>query len=214
MFGFGAQKGDGTMVQMTTATTLWRKTISSTGTLVGITAVLAVVGCGSASPHISNEVVTIGSGRTFAGTRFVATLLGGGAREAPSRSAISGEVEPTSTCPLNVAIREESYRSSIVECYARMASPVRPVIECVRGLLVIHMQATNAANRVQLTLGNGQTVTSYLMNVSRWLGGPAKLYYQAIRGSSSSPVAVTELSENGRVLRTTKVVSAVTHCEK
>ena len=180
---------------------------------MGIASLLAFGGCGEAKPKMSNKMVIIGSGRTMAGTRFIATVLRGGG-EVPTRSAISGEVEPTSTCPINVTIREEAYRSSIVECYARMSQPVRPVTECVRGLVVIHMQTTSAASRVQLTLRNRQTFTSYLMNVSQELGGPAKLYYQAVPGSRSMPVSVTELAENGHVIGTTKIMPAVTHCVK
>lgn len=188
------------------------------GTLIGIVAVPALMGCGGASPraipHIYTKMVTIGTGRTFAGTRFTAALPSEGAGEARFRSAINGEVESTSTCPLNVTIREESYQSSIVECYARLASPVRPEIECVRGLLVIYMQATNAASRMQLTLSSGQTVTSHLIDVPRRLGGPAKLYYQVIGGSSLLPLDVTELAKNGRVLKKTQIVSAVRSCKK
>jgi len=65
---------------------------------------------------------------------------------------------------------------------------------------------------MQLRLDNRHTVTSYLINVPSRFGDPAKLYYQAIRGSSSMPIAVTELSENGRKLRTTEIVG-VTNCK-
>jgi hypothetical protein len=175
---------------------------SGIATTAAVTVMLAFGGCGDSTGHRSAHPVTIGRGRTFAGTSFVATLPSGTGKEAPGPSPVLGEREPTSNCPLNVAITENGGSSYVVECYDRMESPVRPKVECVGGLLTIHMQVASTTRSVRLTLSNGQSMTSPVIRVPRRLGGPARVYYQAVRGPSPIPVSVTELSGRGQVLQT------------
>jgi hypothetical protein len=122
---------------------------------------------------------------------------------------LGGEQAPTSNCPINVAITEGGYRPAVVECYDRLESPVLPRVECLRGLVTIHMQVVNAARRVRLTLSSGQSVTSPVITVPPRLGGPAALYYQAVRGAYPRPAFISPLGSRGRVLNTVRVPPAV-----
>jgi hypothetical protein len=75
-------------------------------------------------------------------------------------------------------------------------------VECQVGVLTIHLQVRDATRSVRLTLSNGHEVTSPVMLVSRALGGPAALYYQAVPGPAPIPVAATELDGRGRSMGT------------
>lgn len=186
-------------------------------------ALLMLIGCGGSASQtahgvsavgISHREVVIGKGQTYAGTHFVATLLIGTKNEQAGRSVFKGEVMPKSSCPLNVAIKEQDYLPYVVECYVRLSDPVRPTVECVRGLLTVHMQTTDAAYSLRLILSDGQTVTSSLMTVPRRLGGPAKLYYQAIEKAGPSPIAVEEFASDGKILKVTRILPRLPLCAR
>ena len=151
-------------------------------TLVTV-AVLACSGCGSTTPH-SEDPEIIGHGRTFAGSSFVARL------------------RRTDGCPLSVAIKESRTFGSHGLCYSNFENPERPKVECLLGLLAIHMRVLNATRSVRLRLSDGQTVTSPAMVLPRRLGGPAALYYQVVRGPNPIPVLLTELDVQDRPLQT------------
>lgn len=69
------------------------------------------------------------------------------------------------------------------------------------GLIAIHMRVRLATTSVRLTLSDGQTVSSPVMNVDRRLGGPAKLYYQVVRGPAPILVTLTEVDGHNRPLQ-------------
>lgn len=158
----------------------------------------------------SGAETVIGRGRTRAGRSFVATVVG---KHHEKRSLFPGEATPTSNCPLSVAITEGRNGVSHVECYSRMETPVRPGVECLGGQWIIHMQTSDDARRVRLTLNDGRSASSPLMMVPRRLGGPARLYYQAISATGSSPVLLTELAGDGNELRRVAVPTGA-GCEK
>lgn len=162
--------------------------------VVVVAAFLTVLsGCGGGGDPSSVGHV-IGHGRTYAGTTFTAMLT------------------QTPDCQLTVTIHEGSRRGAHILCYSVYARPERPQVECLGGVLVIHMPLAAEVTRVRLTLSNRHSVTSPVITVPRNLGGPRSLYYQAVRGPSPIPVAITELSANGQVLGTSPVVRRIPEC--
>lgn len=150
-------------------------------------------GCGGAKNQADPAV--LGSGRTAAGAIFVATL------------------QPTSKCPLEVRIVEAGTANML--CYSIFEQPVRPKIECSPGgELVLHWRVEPTARSVQLTLSDGRQITSSVMKVASGLGGPAGLYYQAIRGPTPIPVEVREIGGASRTEGVRRVVECTTHLVK
>jgi hypothetical protein len=160
------------------------------GVCLLVAAVLgAMCGCGGESAKVArprDATATVGRGRTFAGTSFVAT------------------VQRSTDCPLSVTIQEGGSFGSRSLCYSILERPVRPKVECLLGLLAIHMQVMSAARSVWLTMSDGQRIRSPVMVLPRRLGGPATLYYQAVR-PNPIPVALTELDASNRPLQTVPV---------
>jgi hypothetical protein len=136
-----------------------------------------VGGCGDTKSQAAMAV--LGRGRTAAGASFVATL------------------QPTSKCPLQVRIVEAGIANMV--CYSIFEQPVRPKIGCLPGgRLVLHWRVEPTARGVQLTLSNGRRITSSVIKIASGLGGPAGVYYQAVRGPTPIPVAVREIGGASR----------------
>jgi hypothetical protein len=163
--------------------------------LTAILATFLVCGCGSTRGHAPvdlNAGVPVGGGQTAAGTMFRALV------ERPSSAAASHR--EAGSCPLNVDIDEGSHKGYVPICYSRLENPVRARVECVAGLLTVHAQLQDAARWVRLNLSNHQQVTSPTILVPRKLGGPAAIYYQALRGPRPIPLSLTEIDDHGHIL--------------
>jgi hypothetical protein len=80
-----------------------------------------------------------------------------------------------------------------------------PRAECDGGLIEIRARPPRATRRVVLHLGDGRQIVSRPVLVPARLGGPAAIYFQALRGPSPIPVSLQELDAHGRVLRTVAV---------
>jgi hypothetical protein len=163
--------------------------------VLGVLALVGVCGCGSSSRHgagIPYGGAFVGSGQTAAGTVFRAVV---------KRQASAGVThQESSECPLNVEITETSRKWHVTACYSRLESPVEAHVECVGGILAVHAQLNSATRWVRLNLSNQRQVTSPTISIPRSLGGPANIYYQALRGPSPIPVSLTELDAQGHVL--------------
>lgn len=162
--------------------------------LFAATVAAAVLGgCGGAKKQTAP--VVLGRGQTAAGSIFVATL------------------QPTSKCPLEVRILEAGIANML--CYSIFEQPVRPKIECLPGgRLILHWRVAPTARSVQLTLSDGHRITSSVMRVASGLGGPAGLYYQAVRGPTPIPVEVREIGGGSRAEGVRRVVECTTSLVK
>jgi hypothetical protein len=108
-----------------------------------------------------------------------------------------------------VDIEENTRKGSVTVCYSRLESPVEAHVECVLGILAIHAEVQSATRSVRLNLSDHRQVTSPVILVPPGLGGPATIYYQALRGPRPIPVSLTELAGDGRplgVMRAPRVV--------
>lgn len=163
------------------------------GLFAATVAAAVLGGCGGAKNQTAPAV--LGRGRTAAGTIFVAML------------------QPTSKCPLEVSIVETGIANML--CYSIFEQPVRPKIGCSPGgLLVLHWRVEPTARSVQLTLSDGRRITSSVMNVASGLGGPAGLYYQAVRGPTPIPMEVREIGGASRTEGVRRIVECTTRLVK
>jgi hypothetical protein len=61
---------------------------------------------------------------------------------------------------------------------------------------------------VRLLLSGGRAISSHTIAIPAHLGGPAAFYFQAVKRGAAVPLALTELSANGKVLGTLPLTSA------
>jgi hypothetical protein len=179
-------------------------------------AAVGVAGCGGVvattrAPATARDqkdgASVIGRGYTSLGARYVATV--GVARRPPRPvpSAFAEELEPRGGCPLRVFVEEGANIGADEVCYAPHEVSERAGVQCVGGLLEIHLVAPAATRGVRLRLSDGRRVASSVMFLPRRLGGPAVLYYQVVRSGTPRPVSAAELGAGGEVLATVGVPS-------
>jgi hypothetical protein len=160
----------------------------------------------------AKKPVVIGRGRTAAGGHFVVKA------EPLSRS------QRRTDCTVNVTISEPSHPQGegLLEilsgegterCLSRSHVDPEPAVHCISGLLIAEADLLPSTRSVRLLLSNGHTITSPAIRVPDRLGGPAGLYYQAVRGPSPIPVSLTELDAHGHSLAVLHL-PAVVECTK
>lgn len=173
------------------------RTISSLDRIVG----LPQIGVEERKP------ITLGHGRTAAGTRF--------------------EVTSESGLPFSV---DSCHRSATV-AYTRPGAPEvlivggpnnpicvssphyrRPAVFCEAGIETIQTAVPASVRSVRLVLANGRTINSRVVRIPRRDGGPAGIYAQEIRGSTSHAVSLVELDADRDVALTVKLPRY--HCVK
>ncbi len=156
--------------------------------------------------------VVIARGRTAAGEMFVA-------KAEPVGRSLRRRI-----CAVNVTITEPSRpQEGLIEllesgggtdrCLSRSHVDPDPAVHCSSGLLTVEANLPADVRSVRLLLSDGRTITSPAIRVSSRLGGPAGLYYQAVRGPSPIPVSATELDAQGSTLAVLKL-PAVVECTK
>jgi hypothetical protein len=176
----------------------------------------ATVGLPAAKPlqveAQAQKPVVIARGKTAAGGGFVASAepLPRSQRDAGCSVfvTISGPSSPQGEGLLSVVSGEGTGR-----CLSRSHVDPEPTVHCNAGLLVVEARLRAAARSVRLRLSDGRTITSPAIRVPSRLGGPAGLYYQALRGPSPIPVSLTELDARGHTLAVL-ALPAVVECTK
>jgi hypothetical protein len=162
------------------------------------------------APEVFERGAAVGHGRTLAGGRFVARVPPADAHGGPCRHEVTIEYIPPSQHSLGTAIFTDSGSS---RCIAAHSAAPHPSVTCQEGRLSIESTTLLRTRSVRLLLGNGSSTTSPVIVIPAHLGGPARIYYQALRGSSSPPLSLTELDRRGRVLRVVRL-PAVHACRK
>lgn len=145
----------------------------------------------------------IGTVRTASGGRYAVSVeraKGGSECKAqvqirPVESGVAGVLGQIFAINLN---------SESVYCLSDGTSAA-PRAECTGGLIEIRARPLPATRRVILRLSDGRQIVSRPVLVPARLGGPAAIYFQALRGPSPIPVSLQELDGRGRVLRTVAV---------
>lgn len=154
-------------------------------------------------PRVGTEEprqVTLGHGRTAAGTRFQASTGSGplGALDSCHRSATVAYTRPGAPEVLIVGgpnnpicLSSPRYR--------------HPAVFCEAGIETIQTAVPASVRSARLVLADGQTIHSRVVRIPRRHGGPAGIYAQEIRGSKSHAVSLVELNAGERVVLTVKL---------
>jgi len=145
------------------------------------------------------DSVPIGTGRTDAGTSFIARA------QLPSASEHA-------SCAPKISIEEPLAGGGEANHSASDCGPDagrRPAVACEEGQLRVQAVLPVGVRSATLTLSDGRQITSPVFEVPAAAGGPAGFYYQAVRGPAPIPVSLTELSEAGATLAVVKLEPVV-----
>lgn len=138
--------------------------------------------------------VVLGHGRTAIGTRYeVSTGSGLFGRALCRRSAtvaysraMSPEILVTSGPTNPICLSSHRYR--------------RPALFCEEGIETIQSAVPASVYSVTLVLADGRRIRSRVIRIPRRDGGPAGVYAQEIRGSTSHAVSLVETTSGGDVV--------------
>ncbi len=154
-------------------------------------------------PQVGTEEpksITVGHGRTAAGTRFQVSTGSGlpGSLGSCHRSAAVAYTRPGAPelliegGPNNpICLSLPQYR--------------HPALFCEEGIETIQTAVPASVRSVGLVLADRRTIESRVVRVSRRDGGPAGIYAQEIRGSTSHAVSLVELNADGSVVLIVKL---------
>ncbi len=144
--------------------------------------------------------ITLSHGRTAAGTRFEVSSGSGplGVPGSCHRSATVAYTRPGTPevlilgGPNNpICLSSPQYR--------------HPALFCEVGIETIQTAVPASVRSVRLVLADGRTIQSRAIRVPRRDGGPAGIYAQEIRGSTSHAASLVELNVRGGVVLTVKL---------
>jgi hypothetical protein len=158
-----------------------------------------ILGFPQAATEEAKKQIVLGHGRTAAGTRFEVS------------SGTSGFVGIGSSCHWSATV-----------AYSRPGGPPEvlivggpnnpiclsspherhPAVFCEAGIETIQTAVPASVRSVRLVLADGRTIESRVVHVPRGSGGPAGIYAQEIRGSSSHAVSLVELNASDEVVLT------------
>jgi hypothetical protein len=139
--------------------------------------------------------IPVGHGRTAAGTRFQV-------------STGSGLVGASGSCRRSAAVFYTRPGAPEVLIEGGPNNPVclsppryrHPALFCEAGIETIQTAVPASVRSARLLLANGRTIKSRVVLVQRRDGGPAGIYAQEIRGSSSHAVSLAELNTGEEVV--------------
>jgi hypothetical protein len=152
-------------------------------------------------PQATNEepekkAVAVGRGRTAAGTRFVVD------------SGTSGLLHSLGSCRRSASVSYSRLGSPEVLVMGVPNNPIclsppqerHPALFCEAGIETIQTAVPASVRSVRLVLADGRTIESRVIHVPPRDGGPAGIYAQEIRGSSSHAVSLVELNAGDDVV--------------
>jgi hypothetical protein len=175
---------------------LLARAFAAVGTVSNLDRVVGFPKVGAENP----KQIPVGRGRTAAGTRFqVSTgsrLLG-----APGSCRRSAAVFYTRPGAPEVLIEGGPNNPVCL-------SPPRyrhPEVFCEAGIETIQTAVPASVRSIRLMLADGRTIESRVVRVPRRDGGPAGIYAQEIRGSTSHAISLVELNAGGGVVLTVEL---------
>ncbi len=159
-----------------------------------------IVGFPRAGTEEPPKRIALGHGRTAADTRFEVST-GSGPRSGPGpchRWATVAYSRPGTPEVLIVGgpnnpicLSPPKYR--------------QPAVFCEAGIETIQTAVPASVRSVRLVLADGRTIQSRVVRLPRRDGGPAGIYAQGIRGSTSHAVSLVELNAGGGLVLTVKL---------
>jgi len=153
-----------------------------------------ILGFPRAETEEPKKQIVLGHGRTAAGTRF--EVFG-----------TSGILGIGSSChPVTVAYTRPGAPEVLLVggpnnpiCLSKPGER-HPALFCEEGVETIQTAVPSSVRSVRLVLADGRTIGSRVIHVPRKNGGPAGIYAQEIRGSSSHAVSLVELNATDEVV--------------
>jgi hypothetical protein len=153
-------------------------------------------------PRVGREEprqVAVGRGRTAAGTRF----------EVDSGSS-GGLFDAVGSCHRSVSVFYSRPGAPEVLIQGGPNNPIclsspeyrQPALFCEVGIEAIQTAVPASVRSARLVLADGRTIESRVVRIPRRDGGPAGIYAQEIRGSTSHAVSLLELDAGGGVVLT------------
>lgn len=178
---------DRALIRKTTAVEyeLLASAVATVGTVLGLDRIVGFPQAGTKE----RERIALGHGRTAAGTRFEVSSGSGllGAAGSCRRSATVAYSRPGAPevlilgGPNNpICLSSPQYR--------------HPALFCEMGIETIQTAVPASVRLIRLVLADGRTIQSRVVRVPRRDGGPAGIYAQEIRGSTSHAVSLVELN--------------------
>jgi hypothetical protein len=152
-------------------------------------------------PFEEPKQVTVGHGGTAAGTNFEVSTESHGAFGAPRSCHRSGTVAYTRPGAPEVLILGGPNNPIC------LAPPHyhHPAVFCESGIETIQTAVPASVRSARLVLADGQTIHSRVTRIPRRRGGPAGIYAEEIRGSTSHAVSLLELNAGGGIVLTLKL---------
>jgi hypothetical protein len=152
-------------------------------------------------PHAETEEpkkrIVLGRGRTAAGTRFeVSSGTAGGLFD--SANSCHGSATVAYTRPGEPEVLIVGGPNNPI-CLSRPAER-HPALFCEEGIETIQTAVPASVRSVRLVLADGRAIESRVVHVPRKNGGPAGIYAQEIRGSSSHAVSLVELNAGDEIV--------------
>jgi hypothetical protein len=153
------------------------------------------------APFEETKQVTVGRGGTAAGTNFEVSTESHGAFGAPRSCHRSASVAYTRPGTPEVLIMGGPNNPIC------LAPPHyhHPAVFCESGIETIQTAVPPSVRSAKLVLADGQTIHSRVIRIPRQHGGPAGIYAQEIRGSTSHAVSLLELNAGGGIVLTLKL---------
>jgi hypothetical protein len=163
-------------------------------------------------PRVGTEEprqVTVGHGRTAAGTRF----------EVDSGSS-GGLLGAVGSCHRSASVYYSRPGAPEVLIQGGPNNPIclsspryrHPAVFCEAGIETIQTAVPASVRSARLVLADGRTIQSRVIRVPRRDGGPAGIYAQELRGSTSHAVSLVEVNAGGGIALTMKLPRY--HCVK
>jgi hypothetical protein len=157
-----------------------------------------IVGFPHADTAEPEQQITLGRGRTAAGTRFVVNTT-------------SGLLSSLGSCHRSVSVFYSRLGGSpemLVQggpnnpiCLSS-SSERHPALFCEEGIETIQTAVPSSVRSVSLMLADGHTIQSRVVHVPPRDGGPVGIYAQEIRGSSNHAVSLLERNAGGTIVLT------------
>jgi hypothetical protein len=176
------------------------KLLASVGATVQMVFRLSrIIGLPQAATEEPKKQIMLGGGRTAAGTRFEVSF------------GTSGIVDSLGSCHRSVSVSysrlggpPEALIMGVPNSPICLSSPHErhPALFCEAGVETIQTAVPASVRSVTLVLADGRTIESRVVHVPPRDGGPAGIYAQEIRGSSSHAVSLVELNASGEVVLT------------
>ena len=147
--------------------------------------------------------ITLGRGRTAAGTRF----------EVSSESGRQDSLGSLGSCHRSATVAYTRPGAPEVLILGGPNNPIclsapqyrHPALFCEAGIETVQTAVSASVRSARLVLADGRAIESRVVRVPRRDGGPAGIYAQEIRGGTSHAVSLVELDAGGGVVLTVKL---------